>query len=181
MENLRARFAKASEGLAKRGLAVLALAMAQIAFAEPHIVTIPGQGWHLVVDAPALTSSEGSAGGGRFSYTGADVNSGITFSIHTEEMKQGSNKSCRDVYWAKTQNNPYIVTGSPVFFETATLVGVTYRSEGEYRGRAFTTANSHGYFVKSGKCVDLHVSQIPYSDEGRARVEHMVRTARVMD
>lgn len=148
--------------------------------AERNIVTIPGQGWHLVVDTPPLTSSESTGEQGLFSYTGADGNSGITFSIHTEDMKGGSNKQCRDEYWAKAQKNPYVVKASAVPFETPTILGVTYRSEGEYKGQPFTTVNSHGYFVKGGKCVDLHVSQIPYSDEGRKKVESVVRTSKVM-
>lgn len=150
-------------------------------FAESNIVTIPTQGWHLVVDTPPLTSSESKHDGGRFSYTGADGNTGITFSIHTEDMEGGTSKQCRDEYWAKAQNNPYIVKGSAVFFETPTLLGITYRSLGEYRGRSFATVNSHGYFVKNGKCVDLHVSQMPYSDEGRTKVENIVRTSKVME
>lgn len=162
-------------------VALLLLTCVTSAFAEPNIVTIPGEGWHLVVDAPALTSSEGSNEDGRFSYTGADINSGVTFSINTEDMNNGSNKACRDMYWAKTKNNPYIVKDSPVLFDTPTLHGVTYRSGGEYKGRPFTTVNAHGYFVKKGKCVDLHVSQIPYTDEGKAKIEKMVRTAKIME
>ena len=162
-------------------LAVLLSMTSLTVFAESNFVTIPTQGWHLVVDTPPLTSSESKNDGGRFSYTGADGNTGITFSIHTEDIKGGTNKQCRDEYWAKTQNSPYIVKESAVFFETPTLLGITYRSEGEYRGRPFTTVNSHGYFVRNGKCVDLHVSQIPYSDEGKTKVEKIVRTSKVMD
>lgn len=150
------------------------------AIAEPNIVTIPEQGWHLVVDTPPLTSSESTNEDSRFSYTGADGISGVTFSIHTEDMMNGSNKQCRDEYWGKTKNYPYIVKRSAELFETPTLLGVTYRSEGEYKGRPFTTVNSHGYFIKNGKCVDLHVSQIPYSVEGKMKVESMVRTSKVM-
>ena len=159
---------------------MLLVALPQVVVAETNIVTITGQGWHLIVDMPPLTSFEGKSEGGRFSYTGADGKSGVTFSINTEDMKTGSRKQCRDEVWAKTQNNPTIVKGSAVFFETPSLLGVTYRSEGEYRGRPFTTVNSHGYFVRNGKCVDLHVSQIPYSDEGKKRVEQIVRSSKVM-
>ena len=154
---------------------------AQAAMAEPHIVSIPGEGWHLVVDAPPLTSSRGATDGGRFSYSGVDGNSGVTFSVHTEEMKNGTNRQCRDFYWARAEDNPYLVRDSVVFFDTPILLGLTHRSAGDYQGRPFSTVNSHGYFVKNGKCVDLHVSQIPYSDEGKARVENMVRTERVME
>jgi len=150
------------------------------AVAESNIVTIPGQGWKLVVDTPPLTSSESRNEDGRFSYTGADTNSGITFSIYTEDMANGNSKQCREKYWTKTKSNPYIVKDSAVMFETATLFGVTYRSGGVYKGTPFTMVNSHGYFVKNGKCVDLHVSQLPYSDEGKTKVENIVRSAKIM-
>jgi hypothetical protein len=47
-------------------------------------------------------------------------------------------------------------------------------------GQPYKTASSHGYFVKNGKCVDLHVSKIPYSEEGTKNVENIVRTARII-
>jgi len=164
-----------------RTLLLLLLAIpCAAAHAEPTIITVHGQGWHLFVDAPSLTSSDSKSIKGRFRYTGLDVNSGITLSVHTEPMRAGSREQCRDAYWSKTKNIPYIVNGSPALFEAPELVGVTYRSEGEFRGKPFTTANAHGYFVVEGNCVDLHVSQIPYSDDGKAKVEAIVRSAKVM-
>lgn len=165
----------------RASLLAVAILLAQAVAAEPNVVTIPGQGWHLMVDVPPLTSSEGKSNGQQFSYTGADVNSGITFSIHTEDMKNGTNETCRKVYWTKARKNPYIVKGSPVLFESTNLVGVTYRAAGEFRGRSFTTVNAHGYFVKKNKCVDLHVSQIPYTEAGKAEVERIVRSAKVIE
>lgn len=162
-------------------LSILVLAAVPLAaFAESNIVTIPGQGWHLVVDIPPLADSKGEAANGRFSYTGTSIESGITFSIHTEEMKDADNAQCRAEYWGKAQANPYIVKDSATLFETDSLHGVSYRSEGEYQGRAFTMVNAHGYFVENGKCVDLHVSQLPFSETGKAKVERIVRTSRVM-
>lgn len=158
----------------------LLLFLPPFALAEPNIVTVPGEGWHLVVDTPPLTSSDGASQDGRFRYTGVDINNGITFSIHTEPMSEGTNAGCREHYWNKAAANPYIVKESVVQFETEHLHGVTHRSEGEYKGRPFTTVNSHGYFVKNGKCVDLHVSQIPFSEEGLERVETIVRESRVL-
>jgi len=151
--------------------------------AEPNIVTIPNQGWSLIVETPPLTSSESSNKDGRFRYIGADTASGITFSIHTEDwdLENQSNTQCREKYWMKTKNNPYIIKESVELFETATMLGVMYRIEGKYMGQPYKTASSHGYFVKNGKCVDLHVSQIPYSDEGMRNVKNIVRTARVME
>lgn len=164
----------------KRCLCLGLVLVSTSAFAEPQIVTIPTQGWHLVVEAPPLTSSESTTVGGRFSYTGADGNSGITFSIHTEDARGGSHKECRDEYWKRTQASPYIIKGSAELFETPALLGVTYRSEGEYKGKRFALVNSHGYFVKNGKCVDLHVSQIPYSPEDIEAVERIVRTSKIL-
>ena len=157
-------------------LTALPLAVA----AEQNIVTIPAQGWSLVVGTPPLTSSESTNKDGRFRYIGADTLSGITFSIHTEDMGNKTNADCRDKYWTKTKDNPYIIKESAGLFEAEMMLGVSYRIEGKYMGQPYKTANSHGYFIKNGKCVDLHVSQIPYSDEGMKNVENIVRTARLM-
>lgn len=152
----------------------------QAVIAEPNIVTVPAQGWSLIIDTPPLTSSESTNKDGRFRYIGADTGSGITFSIHTENLENQSNTQCRDKYWTKTKDNPYIIKESVEFFETALILGVTYRVEGKYMGQPYKTASSHGYFVKNGKCVDLHVSKIPYSEEGTKNVENIVRTARII-
>lgn len=156
------------------------IALSAAAVGEESIVTIPGQGWHLVVDVPPLTSSESANRQGRFSYLGADTVSGITFSINTENMQGGTNAQCRDEYFERARRNPHIVQESIVSFETPTLLGISYRSGGEYEGQPFTMANSHGYFVKNGKCVDLHVSHLPYTAEGAKRVENVVRTSKVI-
>lgn len=156
------------------------MTLSQAVVAEPNIVTIPGQGWNLVVDTPPLTSSEGTNKDGRFRFVGADTQYGITFSIFTEDLENGSNVQCRDKYWAKTKENPYIIKESVELFETPIMLGVTYHVAGMYMGQPYKTANSHGYFVKNGKCVDLHVSQIPYTDEARKVVEAIVTTAKVM-
>ena len=161
-------------------LLAIFMTLSQAVVAEPNIITVPAQGWSLIVNTPPLTSSESTNKDGRFRYIGADTESGITFSIHTEDLESGSSVQCRDKYWGKTKNNPYIIKESVELFEAAIMVGVTYRIEGKYKGQPYKTASSHGYFVKNGKCVDLHVSQIPYSDEGRKNVEDIVRSARIM-
>ena len=161
-------------------IVVFMSALPIVAVAEPNIVTIPAQGWSLIVDTPPLTSSESSNKDGRFRYIGADSESGITFSIFTEDMENQSNIQCRDKYWKKSKDNPYIIKDSVRFFEATSMLGVSYRIEGSYMGRPYKTASSHGYFVKNGKCVDLHVSQIPYSDEAMKIVESIVLIARVM-
>ena len=162
-------------------LAIALMLMTSGAFAEPNIVTIPGRGWHLGVDVPSLTNSNSETDGARFSYTGVDTKSGITFSINIEVLANGSNAECRDEYWGKGQKNPVITAGTVEYFESPLLLGVSHRAEGDYNGMHFTTANAHGYFVKGDACVDLHVSKIGYSDESRARVENIIKDAAVID
>lgn len=171
------------ESIFKALIVTLLTTLPLAVIAEPNIVTIPNQGWSLIVETPPLTSSESTNKDGRFRYIGADTASGITFSIHTEDLDFGnqSNAQCRDKYWMKTKNNPYIIKDSIELFETTIMLGVMYRIEGKYMGQPYKTSSSHGYFVKNGKCVDLHVSQIPYSDEGMKNVKNIVSTARIME
>ena len=162
-----------------RALSFVFLAFATVATAEPTIVTVPGKGWHFLIDVPPVRTSEGQNDGERFRYL-ATSPTGITFSLHTESAEGGGNELCRDTYWAKGSKNPVITEGSVEFFEAKHLLGVSHRSEGDYQGKHFTTANAHGYFVQGPDCVDLHVSMVGYTEENRRRVEEIVKSSAII-
>ena len=162
-----------------RALTLVFLAVATAAAAEPTLVTIPGKGWHFLIDVPPVRTSEGQYDGERFRSL-ATSPSGITFSLHTESAEGGGNELCRDTYWEKGSKNPVIAEGTVEFFEAKHLLGVSHKSEGDYQGKHFTTANAHGYFVQGSDCIDLHVSIVGYTEEKRDIAEEIVKSSAII-
>jgi hypothetical protein len=151
------------------------------AVAEIQYITIPGEGWHLKLDAPPLTNTEAQSRGRIFRYLASSVETGVTVSVNTETQASKSNAECRDRYWAKQRTNPMLVKGSEAAFEDDAAYYSTYRSEGVYKGQPFKTANAHAYIVKDGICADVHVSHWPYTEESESLVEDIVTSIAIVD
>lgn len=149
--------------------------------AEPVYITIPGEGWHITFDAPPLTHTEAKAKGRIFRYLASSVETGVTISVNTETEGAEDNAQCRETYWTKTQTNPMLVKGSETEFENDTAYFSSYRSEGEYKGQPFKTANAHAYIARDGVCADIHVSHWPYTEESDAIVAAIVTSVAVVD
>ena len=155
--------------------------VASVASAEPTLITIPGQGWHLSIDAPAPVTTSGKVTGARFSYTAHDSFSKITYSIHTETLVNGTNESCRDKVLARGADLPWNIKEDQVTpFETPAVVGKTSRFVVETAGLTETTANAHAFMVVDDKCVSVHVSQSPYSDACLTEVGEIARSIRIV-
>src|SRR6187402_3033413 len=84
---------------------LLALA-AGAACAEPLYITVPGEGWTLKLEAPAMTNIRATAAQRLLRYTASSVESGITLSLHSETEGGGSNAECRDIYWKNALASP---------------------------------------------------------------------------
>jgi hypothetical protein len=151
------------------------------AVAEIQYITIPGEGWHLTLDAPPLTNTEAKARGRIFRYLASSVETGVTVSVNTETEGSKSNAQCRDTYWTRQQTNPVLVKGSESVFEDDTAYYSTYRSEGVYKGEPFKTANAHAYIARNGICADIHVSHWPYNEESESIVAEIVTSIAVVD
>lgn len=163
-----------------RVIAILLLAPV-VAVAEIQYITIPGEGWHLKLDAPPLTHTEAKSRGRIFRYLASSVETGVTVSVNTETEGSKSNAECRETYWSKQQTNPMLVKGSETVFETDTAYFSTYRSEGVYKGQPFKTANAHAYIARNGICADIHVSHWPYSEESESIVAEIATSLIVVD
>jgi hypothetical protein len=156
-------------------LLLLLVVLPAFANAEIYYVTIPGEGWSLKLDVPAVRSIQGKSAGRLFQYLGGTVG-GLTFSIHTEIEGAASNEACRDHWWSKAARAPNIVKDSVKLGQHERAVYATHLTEGNIEGKAYKTANGHAYFVKNGLCVDLHVSHYPYNDSSPAQVETALRS-----
>lgn len=149
--------------------------VAGIATADPLYITVPGEGWTLKLDTPAMPNTRGSMDGRRLQYQATSVETGITLSLHSETDSASSNEVCRDTYWKKSQNSP--TTKSDIsLWNSEQAMMVTHLSDLVYQGKPQKTANGHAYFVKNGLCLDLHVSQWPYQVGSEKRVEAVLRS-----
>jgi len=161
--------------------ALVLLLVAGAAHAETSYLTVPGEGWSMKFDAPAMTDVKGKMDSRSFGYLASSTQTGVTISIYTETDGSSDNETCRRIYWGKGLENPNLVKDSVKLFETNSAKYVTHRSEGVYRGTAFKTANGHAFFVKNGLCVDVHVSHWPYRDDSEAIVEKILRSVSIVE
>lgn len=163
----------------KRTLLALLVCTCTAAAADPLYITVPGEGWTLKLDTPAMNNARGSAEGRRFQYQASSVETGITLSLHSEADSGTSNEACREAYWKKSQTSP--TTKSDIsLWSTEQAMMVTHLTEVVYQGKAQKTANGHAYFVKNGLCLDLHVSHWPYQSGSEKRVEAVLRSLAVV-
>jgi hypothetical protein len=159
---------------------ILLIVFSSSVLAEKTYITIPGEGWHVTINGPALTSSKIESNGRYISYLGSSVDTGVSVSVNTELKGSSSNQECFDTFWEKAQRNPTIIKGSELLFKNSTASFVTLQSEGEYKGKPFKTANAHGYFVNEGLCVDVHVSHWPYTVKSDEYVKAIVQSIKVV-
>ena len=162
-------------------IAALLLLMPLAAIAETRYITIPGEGWHLTVDAPPLTNSEAMSTGRIFRFLASSVETGVTVSVNTETQGSQSNAACREKHWTRQRTNPMLVKGSESIFEDDTAFYSAYRSEGIFQGQPFKTANAHAYIAKDGICADVHVSHWPYTEESDSIVADIVTSIAIVD
>lgn len=161
-------------------LLVLLLLVPGAALAETLYVTVPGEGWALKLEAPAVTNVKAASANRRFQYMGSSVESGITLSLHAETEGIKSNDECRETFWSKGLSNPNLVKATVKLVASERAALVTHQSEGTFKGQAFKTANGHAYFVKNGLCMDLHVSHFPYAESSEKQVEAILRSIAIV-
>jgi hypothetical protein len=148
--------------------------------AEPLYVTVPGEGWTLKIEAPAMKLTRGLGEGRRCQYRAASIESGFTVSLSSELEGTRDNDECRQVYWSKSEGGPTKKSDIKLFrSDRASLV--THLAEAVLQGATHKTANGHAYFVKNGLCMDLHVSHWPYQSGSEQKVEEILRSMTLVD
>lgn len=163
----------------KHAFLALLVCTCTVAAAEPLYITVPGEGWTLKLDTPAMTNVRGSAEGRRLQYQASSTETGITLSLHSEADSGSSHEVCREAYWKKSPASP--MTKSDIsLWSTEQAMMVTHLTELVYQGKAQKTANGHAYFVKNGLCLDLHVSHWPYQPGSEKRVEAVLRSLAIV-
>ena len=160
---------------------VLLLTVTGYANAENTYITMPNEGWTLLLDTPPITSSKNDVKNRMVRYMGSSIETGITISVNSNTDAASSNKECFDTYWQKAQQNPVMVKTSIDTSNNKTAYYASHQSEGEYRGKAFKTANGHAYFVKGGLCIDVHVSHWPFDDDSEDMVNEIIKSLEIIE
>lgn len=163
-----------------RSLIFLTAFCAASALAESTYITMPGQGWTLKLDTPAITASETTVEGLRIKFMGSSTDTGITLSVHGEPEGAANNQTCFETFWGRGKANPTVIAATVSTTSDATAHYVTHQSEGVYRGQQFKTANGHAYFARGGLCMDLHVSHWPFSEGSEAQVSGILGSIEVI-
>lgn len=159
-----------------RILLISALFFASLVSAEDTYITIPNENWTLKLNTPPITSSKLEVSNRLVRYIGSSVETGVTLSVNSETEASSNNQECFEVFWAKAQNNPVMVKTSVKTNSDNKAYYATHRSEGEYKGQAFKTANGHAYFARNGICVDLHVSHWPFTGESERIISDILES-----
>lgn len=130
--------------------------------AEPFTVTVPGQGWTIAFESPALQNYKGQSNDKAFQFQ-AMSEAGFNLSIFVEEAgaKEGGHAACADKYWPLAKRNPMIDQDSAKKTTTENFVKVAYNIKAGEGANAKIVANVNYYFAFQGKWIDVHVSRYP--------------------
>lgn len=161
-------------------LALWSVCCTQAAFADELRIPVPGEGWTLKLDAPAMKEMPADREG--HIYTG---NAGkLNLSLHVSKplCSGGDGDDNRyKCFRLKMANMPYIVSDSVRANVVTGGIQVTYLLEvpvGERKVRAF---NLYYLFVKNGKWADLHVSVVQPTKEELEATFKLIDTVSIID
>lgn len=161
-------------------LALWIFCCAHVALADELRIPVPGEGWTLKLDAPAMSEVPAAREGHVYSGNAGKLN----LSLHVSKpLCEGgdSDDNRYKCFVKKMQSFPYIVSNSVRANTVAGGVQVTYLIEvpvGERKVRAF---NLYYLFVKNGKWADLHVSLVQPSKDELESAFKLIETVAVID
>jgi hypothetical protein len=148
------------------GIFMIAVLSASTAFAEPFVMTIPGQSWQIGLHLPPLDEYQGKTQGNRFAFMGRTAQLGLVLSVIGEPWKEGGNAECRSAVWAKKSTQiPALDKTSVKIADQQKFSQVSYTVNPEIQGKKIKQSNMDFYFVFNGHCVDVHLSKIPQTKE----------------
>ena len=135
---------------------------------EPFVVTVPGRGWQIHLEAPPLSNFAGQTKGENFMFQAAGAG-GFNVSAFVEVPKADGtgHEACFDHYWPLAKRSPLVDQASVKVVKSAKYVKVSYRINqlGGANGKA--NIHVHYYMAHEGRWLDVHASQSPArEDEG---------------
>ena len=147
-------------------LAVLvAITFPAIAFAENVEVNIPGEGWRISFDAPALSQKQEARRGGDYAFKATSDRFNISLFVEQPQGKGDTHRDCYRFYWPQVSRNPMIAKDTAVTSDAAKYVRVQYDIVAELKGQPIRQRNVNYYIAYRGKWIDVHISIIEPTQE----------------
>ena len=147
-------------------IVLILILVCQMLYAEVDVISLSGQNWHVMIDAPKLDQKRehvgGAVVGNIFMASGGRFN--VSLSADSLNRVHGGNKDCFDFYWSQASRDPMIVQNSIKVSSNDKFYRVEYIIEGEFGGKLHRHKGVNYYFVVDGKWVDLHISIFEYTD-----------------
>ena len=151
---------------------LLLLGLSSAAHAAQTKLVIPGQGWQLAFDAPALKKMGEQDVPGQYAY---EANAGkFNLSLYVEDPSCSGGRTHKAFYqclWPKASRNPMIVKPSVVATEQANYYKVAYDIHAPFQGRMITLKNVNFLISYRGKWTDLHISVVEPTADDLAMLE----------
>jgi hypothetical protein len=136
---------------------------------EPFVVTIPGGGWQINLNAPPLEEFAGQTTGKNFAFQAAGKGGfNVSAYVETPQSDRQGHEACYEHYWPLAKRNPLIDQASVKVVKSKNFVKVAYiiNPPGNANGKENRHVNY--YFAYQGRWVDVHASQSPpRDDEGK--------------
>ena len=133
---------------------------------EPFVVTVPGRGWQIHLQAPPLNKFAGHIQGDSFVFQAAGAG-GFNVSAFVEEpsSNRSGHEACFEHYWPMAKRNPIIDQTSVKIVKSKKYVKVSYLVNPPGQASGKTNRHVNYYFSHEGRWVDVHASQSPARDE----------------
>ncbi|HPF73548.1 MAG TPA: hypothetical protein PLI17_12390 [Denitromonas sp.] len=127
---------------------------------DASFFSVPGQDWGLRFESSLVKSHKGASNGAEFQLQ-IETTGGLYATVFVEpaEGKGVDSQECKEFYWASAQKNPRIDSDTIQSAPSGDFVKVSYIVRAELNGMSIVQPNANYYGHRSGKCIDVHVSQ----------------------
>lgn len=121
-------------------------------------IPIPGEGWSIEVESPALSEKKESREDGNYVFNAGSERFNLSLFVEQPQGAGKTHEDCYGFYWPQASRNPRIVKVSVVASHSDKYYRVQYDTITEFAGRQVKQKNVNYYFAFQGKWVDVHIS-----------------------
>lgn len=144
-----------------RSLLLLAFFAPSAALAQDSsFFSVPGQDWGVRFKSSLVKSHKGVSNGAEFQLH-IETTGGLFATVFVEpsDGKGSDARGCKEFYWASAQKNPRIDVDTIEAGVSGDFSKISYIVRAELNGMSIVQPNANYYGYRSGKCIDIHVSQ----------------------
>jgi hypothetical protein len=125
-----------------------------------YAIVVPGEGWRISFDSPALAETPAfrKNGASDYAFRGNSGRFNISIFVETPQGPGKTPKACHDFYWPKASRNPLIAKDTVAASHTPEYYRVQYDIVTDLLGRAVRQKNVNYYLAFRGRWIDVHIS-----------------------